>query len=448
MTKSVSKTVNSKRKPKLASQSNSLIISQYKLDPLEMKVVLAYISKITKFDKDFKPIAIGFRELATLLNVDSSNIHKTAKKIQNSLPKKTLKITNPDDPNDVTVTSWTSSINLNIGVMTIRIDPSLKPHLLNLKNTKGFTQSDIEITNKLKSTYTIRLYMFLKSFLNTKHKTRSIPYQDLRDMLAIEPGSYKRFQDFKVRILQPAIKDLKRKVNGSHISNFTFEYKSSGRPVQEIEFKIIPQQYQELITFNESQDQLPVILGLDTGVSINNKLKEIGFDTEEIENIYADYDLQDVRNALSVYMQRSAKGLVVNEPPSKTPQKYYFGLLKKKVQLSKSEIGEIVKIETERLQYLVKKAKQDAYNQSLQDYALSLSDQEVQEFRNEVIANEQYEAKKSQYQFADITDPIFNNHFAEKITEEMVKANLYQLLGDQGVDIENLPKEIDLDIKL
>ena len=76
------------------------------------------------------------------------------------------------------------------------------PYLLQLKN--NFTQYELQNVLLMKSKYSVRLYEILKS-QSYKNKVR-IPLVALKQLL--NTAEYKVYQNFKVRVIQPAINEI------------------------------------------------------------------------------------------------------------------------------------------------------------------------------------------------------------------------------------------------
>jgi hypothetical protein len=94
------------------------------------------------------------------------------------------------------------------GYVDIEVSEMLKPYFLEI--AKGdFFYYHIVNTRILKSTYSIKLYLLLKSY--KRFRTLEIPVAELRNILEIHPDEYSRYKDFKKRILERARMELKEK---------------------------------------------------------------------------------------------------------------------------------------------------------------------------------------------------------------------------------------------
>ena len=94
------------------------------------------------------------------------------------------------------------------GYVDVEISEMLKPYFMEI--AKGdFFYYHIVNTRILKSTYSIKLYLLLKSY--KRFRTLEIPVAELRNILEIHPNEYQRYKDFKKRILERARIELKEK---------------------------------------------------------------------------------------------------------------------------------------------------------------------------------------------------------------------------------------------
>jgi hypothetical protein len=91
--------------------------------------------------------------------------------------------------------------------MTATFGTAVRPYLLQLRG--NFTQAELRELMKLKSTYSIRLYMLVKSLFRAG-QVYSTSFDDLKQMLIGNTDTYSMFRDFKRRVLQPTQKALEK----------------------------------------------------------------------------------------------------------------------------------------------------------------------------------------------------------------------------------------------
>ena len=206
-------------------KANELIQkSRFSLSLQQQKVVLFLISQITPFDEDFKLYEFSIVEFCKVCADLKSAIKEIADK------SIWIKLPNGKE----TLVRWIEKpyINDKSGIIQIKLDADMKPYLLQLK--ENFTQYELLWTLKFKSKYTIRLYEWIKSihYHDIQEYSRDFELEELRRMLGAE--TYKTYQSFKTRVLEPAIEEI----NGYSDKNVAYEPITSGRTVSKIRLTI------------------------------------------------------------------------------------------------------------------------------------------------------------------------------------------------------------------
>lgn len=200
-------------------KSNNLVNARYKLNPVELKIVLFVVSRITAEDTDFWSYSLKLDELG----IRNEDIKASSR----SLMSKVFEVKQPDG---WLMVSWFSSIEYNgkKSTLEVQFDPKLKPYLLQLK--EQFTAYTLATVLPMRSSYAIRLYELLKQYENIGH--RVIDLVEFRDMLGI-PKSY-TFKDIRRRIIEPGLDDIHK--YGDII--VTFEPIKAGRSYTALSFTI------------------------------------------------------------------------------------------------------------------------------------------------------------------------------------------------------------------
>ncbi len=119
------------------------------------------------------------------------------------------------------------------GYVEIEVSDKLKPYFLEI--TKGeFFYYHILNTRVLRSTYSIKLYLLLKSY--RRFGKLEIGLQELREVLEISPDEYLLYKNFKARVLETARLEMEEK------NDICFEYEDIRRnrksPIEKIVFRI------------------------------------------------------------------------------------------------------------------------------------------------------------------------------------------------------------------
>lgn len=193
----------------LIFKANELIQkSRFSLTLQQQKIILYLISQITPCDEDFKLYEFSIVDFCKVCGIDYDN-GKNYADLKNDIKEIAdrsiwVKLPNGQD----TVLRWIEKayISENSGIIQIKLDKDLKPYLLQLK--EFFTQSELFLTLKFNSKYSMRLYELIKSI----YYNESDPYEqvfsleELKGLLGAE--TYPTYQKFKDRALEPALKEI------------------------------------------------------------------------------------------------------------------------------------------------------------------------------------------------------------------------------------------------
>ena len=227
-------------------KSNLLVEASYKLTAQEQWVILTLTSKIRNDDEDFKSYSITVKEFAEMAGIRHKGEYGEVKEITKKLIGRAFTIYEPSGPLQL---AWISSAKYHEGkgTVTLRFDPGLKPYLLQLKEC--FTKYSLYLVLRLKSSFSIRIYEFLKQYEKLGERTFLI--EDLKEKLGILEDQYKLYGHFKAKVLKVAQDELAEK------TDICFEYEEIkiGRGVGKLRFIIksqVPQQTPEQLIFPES----------------------------------------------------------------------------------------------------------------------------------------------------------------------------------------------------
>ena len=215
----------------LVTQSNRLIEARHDvpLTAREQKIILTMVSMIQPNDEDFRKYRISIKAFSEMLGLKGNAKYEEIKEVAQRLQKKSVYIVEKDG---FVVTNWVSSQRYKEGegVIELAFSPELKPYLLQLKS--HFTSYKLSNILSLKSTYSIRLYELLKKW---QHLGKwACPLEDLKVHLGAVTSTFDRYNLFKVRALEVAVKELNEKTD----VNVVFEEVKKGRKVEKIEFRI------------------------------------------------------------------------------------------------------------------------------------------------------------------------------------------------------------------
>jgi DNA-directed RNA polymerase subunit RPC12/RpoP len=221
------------KEKQLVRKSNKFNEARYpiKLNPTESKIYALLISMIHPDDKDFKKYRFKITELSDFLGIDRKHAYEDLPKVSESLMKKVCKIEEETGFLQVALLS-SARYHIGEGLLDLEFSPELKPYLLELR--ERYVKHHLSFIIILNSSYSMRIYELLKQY--EKIGRRRIKIEDLREMLGVKPDEYKRYNDFKKRILEPVKKEIPDKTD----IKFDFKEIKTGRKITDIEFIIYP----------------------------------------------------------------------------------------------------------------------------------------------------------------------------------------------------------------
>ncbi len=169
----------------IITQSNKLIASSYSMSLNEKRVIIYILTKISPKDRDFQEYKIPVKEFSEMfsmsVNSTYSRLTASCKKLQKTII--TFPIENNTNEED-DCSFFTNVIRTkDKSYLKIKVNPTLKPYLLELK--KLFTSYQLPNVLYMKSSYSIRVYELLKSE-EYKNKSFEITIEKFKFILNIE----------------------------------------------------------------------------------------------------------------------------------------------------------------------------------------------------------------------------------------------------------------------
>ena len=196
-------------------KSNDIIDASYRLTLNEQRLVLMCIAQIKKgqsitHDNKF---LVSADEYAETFKLPLNNAYKELQIVADRLYERSATINKPDPENpEIThlKTRWINSIAYlsGKGELILSFSPDMIPYISMLEGR--FTRYSIHSITGMTSIYGMRFYELMKKWMTesgngASHKEVSI--DELKNILDLK-GKYKAIKDFKVKVLQPAIKDI------------------------------------------------------------------------------------------------------------------------------------------------------------------------------------------------------------------------------------------------
>lgn len=277
------------------------------------------------------------------------------------------------------------------GFLTFKLNPDMKPYILDL--TKNFTQYYFENIARLKSSYSIRIYEFLKEYEYIgKRKTTII---ELRHFLNIEENKYKSYKDFKRKTILVAQEELKEK------TDIYFEFKEikTVRKITDIEFFIYKNEKE--ITLEENKELSSNSKDIEKQ-GIFDKLVSLGVKEKQALSLIQSHTMERLNNNIR-YVENEVKNgkeksnlggfvvsAIVGDFYNQTDLFKEDERIKKEKERREKEKKEVIKQERERQESLknkeVKKKKIEKYLESLSDDKLKeINDNFISENKGNII---------------------------------------------------------------
>ena len=230
-------------KTELIVKDNALINASYNLDLVEQRLILLAIIEARESGKGINandPLTVHADSYINHFDVHRNTAYQALKDACKDLFARQFSYQEQRPKGVANITSrWVSQIAYvdNSAAVELIFAPAIIPLVTRLE--EQFTSYELKQVSGLNSAYAIRLYELLIAW-RSAGKTPIIELSDFRQKLGVLEGEYSRFNNFKVRVLDPAIKqinehtDITVKVEqhkkGRVISGFSFKFKQKQQP--------------------------------------------------------------------------------------------------------------------------------------------------------------------------------------------------------------------------
>jgi len=194
----------------VATQSNKLIESSYKMSVPAKRVMLMLFSQIHPFQQDISgKIRIEAADYSNKTGIDLSQSYKDIKNGCRELMGTiiTTKDSVARTTEECVVVHW-MKYHEDEGWLEATFTPWIAPFIHKLRGI-GYKTIEINEALKFKRFYSIRLYELLMQWDSSC--VRLITLEDLRKAFDIKKKTYSAFKDFRVRVLEPSIKEIEQK---------------------------------------------------------------------------------------------------------------------------------------------------------------------------------------------------------------------------------------------
>lgn len=221
---------------KIVAQHNALVNARFSFVPLQMRLFLALLSRISLDDTEFKEHIIPVSELlferhggSAYQQIDEMCDDITSFKLYIEILEDGTRKRRRRPKYDYIPLMAKAGYDGELGGIVAAFNPLIMPYLLQLRASGNFTLADLDELRKLKSPSSVRIYWLLKEYSDFGQRT--VTPEQLRFMLNIAENEYPRFSNFKARVLDRAQLELARTD-----MPFTYELERQNQLVQRIKF--------------------------------------------------------------------------------------------------------------------------------------------------------------------------------------------------------------------
>lgn len=222
----------------IATQSNKLVESAYKMSVPAKRVMLMLLGQIHPGQQDVtKKICIDAQDYSQKTGIDLSQSYKDIQKGCRELMRTiiTMRDIKAKTTEECVVVSW-MKYHDSEGWLEATFTSWIAPYIHSLAKI-GYTTITINDTLKFKRFYTIRLFELLMQFDSTG--IRYIKIESLRSIFQIEKNKYLLFSDFRKWVLVPSVEEINEKTDwyiqwvpvktGKKITSISFDFEKKSK---------------------------------------------------------------------------------------------------------------------------------------------------------------------------------------------------------------------------
>ena len=234
------------------TKSNLLVLrSKYQLSGSEDRILRYIVSQLPVLDADFiesvekdadkgdyrhTPVVnISIQDYVGILDVsDDGRAYDRVKRSIITLGNKSVWVEDPNRPGGEVTAGWImrSRIDKGSGNIEVVIDPYILRYIRGLK--EKFISYRVESSIRMKSIYSRMLYDVIMTESWKDGDEHIISIEDLRRYLQLADDEYLRFNNLRVRCIEPAVEDIRKHVG----IDITCDYVMKGRKCQAVRFII------------------------------------------------------------------------------------------------------------------------------------------------------------------------------------------------------------------
>ena len=231
----------------LIVKDNALINASYNLDLVEQRLILLAIMEARESGKGINandPLTVHAESYINQFNVHRNTAYQALKDACKDLFARQFSYQEQRPKGIANITSrWVSQIAYidNTASVELIFSPAIIPLITRLE--KHFTSYEMKQISYLSTGYAVRLYEILIAWRSTG-KTPVIELIDFRKQIGVLDTEYNRMHDFKKRVLDPSIKQIKEHTDitveveqhktGRSITGFSFRLKQKKSANQQL----------------------------------------------------------------------------------------------------------------------------------------------------------------------------------------------------------------------
>ena len=238
-----------------ASMSNTLneMFFEKIMSLQELRFFLVYLSKINPKKPEQTEVSYSLEEYSEILGVELNE--KSIEKTTDELLRRIVVINDDHPPEGIAERKIKTQLfrtctmerrkKDNKVILKFNCSDEVKPHIFEL--TDRFTSIEIWNVINLGNFQDARMYMLLRQYRTIGERT--IPIEDLKEMLGIEPNAYPAYKIFARDVLKKCQKALEE------YTDIKFEFNSVGRPAKFVHFTIYKNEDYKKPKFLEAQEK-------------------------------------------------------------------------------------------------------------------------------------------------------------------------------------------------
>ncbi len=236
--------------PELVVLRNPVAKARFGLSLIQQKFLFEVLA-FFKSQPDQRVARFNVREYFGKLGISTNNLREYVREVE-EMRRLDIKIPTGDNEKGINFIGVTlfASVEYRVGddrsgYIEVEVSDKLKPFFLEIAKGDFFSYHILN-TRVLKSTYSIKLYLLLKSY--ARLGKIDIALDELKDILEVDPAAYKQYPDFRKRVLERARLEMLEK------NDICFEYReirqnarNAKSPVVKIAFRIFDNPQKKLI---------------------------------------------------------------------------------------------------------------------------------------------------------------------------------------------------------